>query len=283
MACDGTLWGVDQDRQVVMVVNSGETTSKCAAFDIPWLSEDPVSGTEFPDNGDVVDTTSTVTGDADGLTIGLHRALLLLTSDTPDDDIAIPVYFTNGFMDVPEENFAERFIHALAGAGITYGCDWGMYCPDELMTRRVMSAWILRSAFGADYNPPPATGIIFQDVAPDSLFSNYIEDFFNQGYTSGCSADPPLYCPDNPLTRAQMAVFILLGIEGPGYTPPACSGIFADVTCPSPFAPWVEELYNRGITSGCGTDPLRYCPNSETTRAQMAVFLVTGFGFPIAP
>jgi hypothetical protein len=146
-----------------------------------------------------------------------------------------------------------------------------------------MSAWILRSAFGADYNPPPATGTIFQDVAPDSLFSNYIEDFYNQGYTAGCSADPPLYCPDDSLTRQEMAVFILLGIEGPGYTPPACSGIFADVACPSPFADWVEELYNRGITAGCNISPLRYCPFNDTTRAQMAVFLVTGFGFPIAP
>jgi hypothetical protein len=28
------------------------------------------------------------------------------------------------------------------------------------------------------------------------------------GITAGCSTAPPLYCPDDPLTRGQMAVFL---------------------------------------------------------------------------
>jgi len=39
-------------------------------------------------------------------------------------------------------------------------------------------------------------------------------------------------------------------------------------------------LYNEGITSGCGTGPLRYCPDDLVTRAQMAVFLVKTFNLP---
>ena len=41
--------------------------------------------------------------------------------------------------------------------------------------------------------------------------------------------------------------------------------------------PWVEELYTSAITSGCLTNPLRYCPDSPNTRGQMAVFLVKTF------
>jgi hypothetical protein len=37
------------------------------------------------------------------------------------------------------------------------------------------------------------------------------------------------------------------------------------------------ELYNLGVTSGCATGPLRYCPSDPNTRGQMAVFLVKTF------
>jgi len=58
------------------------------------------------------------------------------------------------------------------------------------------------------------------------------------------------------------------------YVPPACTGVFSDVTCPGGFAVnWIEQFYADGITAGCGTNPLRYCPDSTVTRAQMAVFV----------
>ncbi|MBI5963832.1 MAG: S-layer homology domain-containing protein [Chloroflexi bacterium] len=54
------------------------------------------------------------------------------------------------------------------------------------------------------------------------------------------------------------------------------SSIFADV----PLSYWshsfIERLYNAGITGGCSTIPLNYCPTNSVTRAQMAVFLVRG-------
>ncbi len=58
------------------------------------------------------------------------------------------------------------------------------------------------------------------------------------------------------------------------YLPPACTGIFADVACPGGFAVnWIEQFYNNQITAGCATNPLRYCPDSAVTRAEMAVFV----------
>jgi hypothetical protein len=49
--------------------------------------------------------------------------------------------------------------------------------------------------------------------------------------------------------------------------------IFGDVA-PDHWA-WnhTERLYSAGITGGCATSPLAYCPESTVTRAQMAVFL----------
>ncbi len=58
------------------------------------------------------------------------------------------------------------------------------------------------------------------------------------------------------------------------YVPPACAGIFSDVACPGGFAVnWIEQFYGDGITAGCATGPLRYCPDATVTRAQMAVFV----------
>ena len=41
---------------------------------------------------------------------------------------------------------------------------------------------------------------------------------------------------------------------------------------------WIKQLYNEGITSGCGGG--NYCPENPVTRAQMAVFLVRTFDLP---
>ena len=56
------------------------------------------------------------------------------------------------------------------------------------------------------------------------------------------------------------------------YTPPACTGLFADVACPGGFAVnWIEQFALDGITAGCGGG--NYCPDNPVTRAQMAVFV----------
>jgi hypothetical protein len=73
-----------------------------------------------------------------------------------------------------------------------------------------------------------------------------------------------------------MAAFLLKAKHGSAYVPPACTGVFTDVVCPSLFANWIEELYAEQITGGCG--PGIYCPDNPNTRGQMAVFLTKTFG-----
>jgi len=117
----------------------------------------------------------------------------------------------------------------------------------------------------------------FEDVPTGFWAFRHIATLFDAGVTSGCSADPALYCPYDMAARGQMAVFLLASKDGAGYTPPPAAGMFDDVPVSSPFAPWIEELARRGITKGCNADPPLYCPNDAVTRDQMAVFLVTTF------
>jgi hypothetical protein len=220
--------------------------------------------------------TSSLTFDAAGQAPGCKEAQLVILNDTPYGSLVRPAGITVEFGDVPAGSFGDAFIHGIAGARVTAGCGGGNFCPNDVMTRRVMAVWLLLAKFGPAYNPPPASGI-FGDVSPESFGANFIEDLFNRGIVTGCSTNPPLYCPESPVTRAQMAVFLLATLEGPGYQPPPCQGMFGDMPCTSPFAKWVEELARRGITGGCSTTPPLYCPDSSTTRAQMAIFTSATF------
>jgi hypothetical protein len=38
--------------------------------------------------------------------------------------------------------------------------------------------------------------------------------------------------------------------------------------------------YHEGVTGGCSSNPLNYCPDAVVSRGQMAVFLVKTFGLP---
>ena len=62
----------------------------------------------------------------------------------------------------------------------------------------------------------PAPGVAtFNDVPTNHLFFQFIEALAASGITGGCGAGS--YCPDNPVTRGQMAVFLAkaLGLHWP--------------------------------------------------------------------
>jgi len=111
----------------------------------------------------------------------------------------------------------------------------------------------------------------FGDVSPNYWAVTFIEKLAESGITAGCGNGN--YCPDSPVTRAQMAVFLERGIHGSGFSPPAATGnVFLDVAATDFAASFIEQFFLDGITSGCGNN--NYCPNAEVTRDQMAVFLL---------
>lgn len=124
------------------------------------------------------------------------------------------------------------------------------------------------NAFILLYTPGPGE---FFDVPQANQFHAAIHTIATLGITAGCGGGN--FCPDSPVRRSQMAVFLLKAEHGLSYTPPAASGtVFSDVPASGFAAAWVERLEAEGITSGCGGG--RYCPNASVTRDQMAVLLL---------
>jgi hypothetical protein len=182
------------------------------------------------------------------------------------------------FSDVPSAHPFYRFVETLLHVGVTAGCTATTYCPDGPTTREQMAVFLLRAKEGGGFAPPPCTTAPFPDVPCASPFAPWVQELVNRGITAGCGGG--LYCPTAPVTREQMAVFLLKTLEGAGFTPPLCTTApFGDVPCASPFAPWVQELVTRGITAGCGGS--LYCPADTVTRGQMAVFLSKTFGLTL--
>jgi hypothetical protein len=202
----------------------------------------------------------------------LHTVLLT----NPDGTSAFsPERFFADFLDVDQQHPFHDFVETLVRARVTAGCGDGNYCPDSLVQRDQIAVFLLRSRYGPTYEPPPATGTVFGDVNVGTFAGNYIEALAAAGVTGGCGGGN--YCPADPVTRAQLSVFLLRTLEGPAYNPPPETGLhFTDVPVGSFAAAWIEELFERGITAGC--DVALFCPDASTTRGQMAVFLVVTFG-----
>ncbi len=200
------------------------------------------------------------------------------------------------FSDVPEGYWARDYIYRIYLYGITSGCSLddistpeneAKYCPDDPVTRAQMAVFILKAL--GEQPSATCTGSVFSDVNAQTVgegFCKYIEKFSELGITAGCRADDPgtpqneaMYCPNDEITRAQMAVFITRAL---GHQPAAsCTGtVFDDVDAGSVgegFCRYIEKFSELGITAGCSSNPPLYCPYSSVTRAQMAVFLTKGF------
>ena len=69
-----------------------------------------------------------------------------------------------------------------------------------------MAVFLLKAKYGTSYAPPPATGD-FSDVATNHWAAAWIEQLAAEGITSGCGTG--IYCPESPVTRDQMAVFLV--------------------------------------------------------------------------
>ena len=86
----------------------------------------------------------------------------------------------------------------------------GESCVAGLGIRKFEITW------NRQVSPAPAVPT-FGDVPTDHPFFQFIEALAKSGITGGCNASPPLFCPDAPLTRGQMAVFLAkaLGLQWP--------------------------------------------------------------------
>lgn len=179
----------------------------------------------------------------------------------------------------------EPAIEGLVAAGITTGCDAGppaLYCPRDPITRAQMAVFLTRG-FGlellrepdADPAAPAPNTFTDDDGHP---FEQEIEIVASHGITRGCADG--LYCPDQPVTRAEMASFLIRAIGGfDGFDPPADR---FDDDQESPHQIDINRLALIGVTNGCGERI--YCPADPVSRAEMASFLGRALDIrPITP
>jgi hypothetical protein len=184
------------------------------------------------------------------------------------------VYQGINFADVPSNDLFYTDIGKLAARGVTLGCGNGNYCPNDLVTREQMAAFILRAK--GEFNPPAPGSQRFTDVPPGNLFYNFIDRLAVLNITLGCTPDHLMYCPSSPVPREQMAAFLLRGL-GEFSPPTPGSQRFTDVPPANIFYNFIDRMAVLNITLGCTPDHLMYCPNDSVTRAQMAAFLVRAF------
>ena len=117
----------------------------------------------------------------------LARALNLPPTDTD--------HFTDDTGSTHHDN-----INRLAQTNITLGCTLDQYCPDQPVTRGEMASLLARAL-----NLPPTDTDHFTDDTGSTHHDN-INRLAQTNITLGCTLDQ--YCPDQPVTRGQMAAFL---------------------------------------------------------------------------
>ena len=170
-----------------------------------------------------------------------------------------PDYLTgfNGTFADDDGSPFEADIEKIAALGVTAGCGGDNFCPNVVVRRDQMAAFLNRAL------PLPAgPDAGFTDIA--GPFEDDINAIAFDGITNGCSTN--LYCPKQSLSRGQMAVFLVRAFD----LPPAPSAGFGD-TAGHKFEDEINRLAAAGITYGCGGG--NFCPGGTVTRGQMAAFL----------
>jgi protocatechuate 3,4-dioxygenase beta subunit len=214
------------------------------------------------------------------------------TGHTTQVSILVKVDNTT-FDDVSKTSSQWPYVEALVREGITGGCSGSppLYCPDSNVTRAAMAKFLCLAAGKTWLDRVTAT---FADVPKTHPFFGWIERLADSGSwggtapTGGCRIEGSnkYYCPNDPVTRQQMAKFLCVAAGKTWLAKP--SATFADVPLTHQFFGWIERLAEptswggSPVTGGCAGGPPRlYCPTQNVTRGQMAVFIVKAFAITL--
>jgi hypothetical protein len=146
-----------------------------------------------------------------------QMAVFVLAAREGDGWVPPPCAPPNVFADVPETSPFCRWIEELARRGVVSGCGGGNFCPGQGVTREEMAVFLLRTLDETIDPPPCAAPDTFPDVPGTSPFCRWVEELARRGVTGGCGGGN--FCPQQVVTREQMAVFLTvtfgLGLYGP--------------------------------------------------------------------
>lgn len=114
------------------------------------------------------------------------------------------------FDDLSAVPWAAGWIELLHKDGLIRGVsvDPPLFDPQTVLTRDQMAVVLVRYLYGDETQLPESQGI-FMDVDKDHWAAKAIEYLYAQGITNGCEDSPALlYCPDETVSRAEMAAFL---------------------------------------------------------------------------
>ncbi|MBL8214629.1 MAG: S-layer homology domain-containing protein, partial [Bryobacterales bacterium] len=181
------------------------------------------------------------------------------------------------FLDVQPNHLFFDYITLMKRYGNSVGCGNNNYCPEDVTTRAVMAELIIRARFGETFSF--VTTPFFTDVPSTHPQFKYIQKMKELGITDGCTATT--YCPGNPVTRGEMAVFLIrtrLGVLTPQQFTFGTTPLFTDTPASNIFFAYIQKMKELGITAGCTATT--YCINDPNTLGQMAVFVIRSFNTP---
>ncbi|MEA2023398.1 MAG: M15 family metallopeptidase [Actinomycetota bacterium] len=183
----------------------------------------------------------------------------------PADEAPNP--YDGAFRD-DDGNIHEANIDFIAELGTTRGCNPpanDRYCPERLITRGELAAFLTRTLGLTDIG-----GKDWFVDDDDSIFEGDINRLAAAGISKGCN--PPAndrYCPDERLTRGQMAAFVARAF---GLTETSGEDVFVDDN-DSVFEHDIEALAFARVTLGCNPPANnRFCPDRAVPRDEMASF-----------
>ncbi len=190
-----------------------------------------------------------------------HRDWIMATVD--DERCWVSVFDDNCAGDL----FDADIVWA-ADTGVTRGCnppDNTRFCGERVVTRAEMATFLVRA-----FDLPEVSGNPFRDVPASNVHRRDIAALHASGITVGCN--PPAntsYCPDQPVTRAQMASFLRRALDLP-----AGPDRFVDVPDANAHRADIDSIAAADITRGCNPpENDRFCPDEPVARDQMAAFL----------
>jgi hypothetical protein len=143
-------------------------------------------------------------------------------------------------------------ITATTPGGASGGVDVEVINPD---TQRALAT----RGFVFDFNDLPTTGFLHDAVTAIA----------RAGITAGCGGGA--YCPNDPLSRRQVAALLERAVHGPDFVYPVVPSGFSDLPPCDGFAVYIAQLAADGLTNGCASG--KFCPDAIVQRNQIAALL----------
>ena len=194
------------------------------------------------------------------MVVAIGFSFFITASVTAREGLEFP---GNGRFGDEDGSVHEGAIEAMAYSGIMEGCDIeeSLFCPGMMVTRAQFAVFLDRAL-----DLPESETDFFSDD-DDSPYEESINRVANAQITLGCETDS--YCPNNLITRAQMATLLVKAISGLKSADSALD-YFSDDNGNRHEENINTIAYNE-ITLGCGRG--LYCPNDKIRSDQMASFL----------